>query len=70
MKIAARVTVNLTTKSVDALNATSELSDDNRTTVINKAIQLYREVQEAQHHGGGVWIQVDPATEPILVRYR
>jgi hypothetical protein len=56
-RIAARVTLNLSRKTVEALNATSALTDDNKTEVINKAVQLYREVQEAQHKGGGIWIQ-------------
>lgn len=68
-KVAARVTVNLSRKTVDALNATSALTDDNRTEVINKAVQLYREVQEAQHSGGGIWIQSHEGTEPVLVRF-
>jgi hypothetical protein len=68
-KVAARVTVNLSRKTVEALNATCALTDDTKTEVINKAIQLYREVQEAQQKGGGIWIQSDQSREPVLVRY-
>lgn len=67
--VAARVTVNLSRKTVEALNATSALTDDNKTEVINKAVQLYREVQEAQHKGGGIWIQSDQSSDPVLVRF-
>ncbi|GAB5901788.1 hypothetical protein [Mycolicibacterium mageritense] len=67
--VAARVTVNLSRKTVEALNATSALTDDNKTEVINKAVQLYREVQEAQHKGGGIWIQSDQSSDPVLTRF-
>lgn len=67
--VAARVTVNLSRRTVEALNATSALTDDNKTEVINKAVQLYREVQEAQSKGGGVWIQSDQSSEPVLTRF-
>jgi len=68
-KVAARVTVNLSRKTVEALNATCALTDDTKTEVINKAVQLYHEVQEAQHKGGGIWIQSDQGREPVLVRF-
>ncbi|OBG50203.1 hypothetical protein A5704_06105 [Mycobacterium sp. E735] len=61
--------MNLSKKSVEALDAASALTDDTKTAVINKAVQLYREVQEAQQHGGGIWIQSDRDSEPIRVRY-
>ena len=67
--VAARATVNLSRKTVEALNATTALTGDNRTEVINKAVQLYREVQEAQHKGGGIWIQIDPSSDPAMVRF-
>ncbi len=67
--VAARATVNLSRKTVEALKATTALTDDNRTEVINKAVQLYREVQEAQHKGGGIWIQKDPSADPVLTRF-
>ena len=67
--VAARATVNLSKKTVEAIDATSALTDDTKTAVINKAVQLYREVQEAQHHGGGIWIQADASSDPVRVRY-
>jgi hypothetical protein len=67
--VAARLTVNLSKKTVEALETTSTLTDDTKTAVINKAVQLYREVQEAQQHGGGIWIQSDPNSDPVRVRY-
>jgi len=68
-KVAAKVTVNLSRKTVDAMNATAALTDDTKTEIINKAVQLYREVQEAQHQGGGIWLQSDPSKDPVLVRF-
>lgn len=69
-KVAGRVTVNLSKRTVEALDATSALTDDTKTEVINKAVQLYQEVQEAQGNGGGIWIKPSKDAEPILVRYR
>jgi hypothetical protein len=68
-KVASRVTVNLSRRTVEALKATSALTDDTKTEVINKAVQLYREIQEAQSKGGGVFIQSDEAKDPVLVRF-
>jgi hypothetical protein len=51
------------------LNATTALTGDNKTEVINKSVQLYREVQEAQQNVGGIWIQSDQRKEPVRVRY-
>lgn len=65
-KVAAKVTVNLSRKTVEALDKTCALTDDNRTEVINKAVQLYREVQEAQHQGGGIWLQSDQSSESAV----
>jgi hypothetical protein len=68
-KVAGRVTVNLSRRSVDAIKSTSALTDDTKTEVINKAVQLYNEVQEAQTHGGGIWIQSAEGRDPVQVRY-
>jgi len=68
-KVAGRVTVNLSRKSVEALDAAGELTDATKTEVINKAVQLFKEIQEAQSSGGGVWIQTARDSEPVLVRY-
>lgn len=68
-KVAARVTVNLSRKSQEALYDTAALTDDTKTEVINKALQVYREVRAAQEKGGGMWLQKDQASEPVLIRY-
>ncbi|MDO3651158.1 hypothetical protein [Nocardia mangyaensis] len=68
-KIAARLTVNLSRKSADALREVAEMTEDSRTEVINKALQVYRDIRACQEHGGGVWLQKDEASEPVLTRY-
>ncbi|MEV6064900.1 hypothetical protein AB0L62_33285 [Nocardia asteroides] len=68
-KIAARLTVNLSRRSAEALHETAEMTEETRTEVINKALQVYRDIRACQERGGGVWMQKDEASEPILTRY-
>src|SRR6185503_16101125 len=60
---AVRVTVNLSARSQEALERTSRLTQDTKTEVINKAVQLFDMVQAAQAEGGGVWIKEDKNSE-------
>lgn len=57
MTRAIRVTVNLNEKSVDAMERLVDLTKDTKTECINKALQAYCLIQEAQLHRGGVWFQ-------------
>lgn len=68
-KIAARLTVNLSRRSAEALREAAEMTEDTRTEVINKALQVYRDIRACQERGGGVWLQKDEASEPVLTRY-
>lgn len=67
-RIAAKVTVNLSQKTYEALERAASITGDTKTDVINKAVQLYSEVREAQNNGGGVWLQASEGTDPVKVR--
>jgi hypothetical protein len=68
-RVAERVTVNLSRKSAEALEHAAALSDDTKTEVINKALQLYDLVRTAQENKGAVWIQDGEDGEPARVRF-
>jgi hypothetical protein len=48
-----RVTVNLTPRSYSALERASDLTGDNRTDTINRALLVYSLIQELADQGGG-----------------
>jgi hypothetical protein len=48
-----RVTVNLTPKSADSLEAISGTTGLSKTDVINRALQVYKVVEELLDRGGG-----------------
>lgn len=67
--VVERVTVNLSRRSAISLDQTAELTGDSKTEVINKALQLYGMVQNAQSVGGAVWIQDTADAEPVRSRF-
>lgn len=68
-RVAERVTVNLSSRSADALESAAGLTGDSKTEVINKALQLYSMVRVAQDDGGGAWIQDDRESDPVRARF-
>jgi len=52
-----RITVNLTEKSTRALDWLSDDTSLNRTDIVNRALQLYRYVQEATNTGAELHIK-------------
>jgi len=66
---AIRVTVNLSKRSADALDEASRITDNTKTEVINKSIQLWALVQTAQLQGGGIWVKESKEAELALVRF-
>lgn len=48
-----RVTVNLTPRSLNALERASKATGDTKTDTINRALQVYALVQEMADRGGG-----------------
>jgi hypothetical protein len=62
-----RVTVNLTPRSVTALERTSRTTGDSKTDTINRALQVYALIQEmAERNNGSLRIvHEDGSTERI-----
>lgn len=52
-----RVTVNLTARSTDALDWLSGDTNLNRTDIINRALQLYRYVQEITNSDADLYVK-------------
>lgn len=59
-----KVTVNLTSRSVDALQKTIAETGESKTDVINKAVQLYAYIQ-AHIDAGGLFYVRDPGTAEL-----
>jgi len=64
-----RVTVNLSSRATTALHAITGLTGDSKTEAINKALQAYALIQEAQHAGGGAWLQDNGNARPSQIRF-
>lgn len=58
-----RVTVNLTPKSADSLDAISASTGLSKTDVINRALQVYQVVEELLDRGGGSILVKHPSGE-------
>jgi hypothetical protein len=52
-----RVTVNLTPRAWNALEATVQRTGDTKTDTINRALQVYNYIEEIMHSGGAVVVQ-------------
>jgi hypothetical protein len=52
-----RVTVNLTPRSAKALDDVVQLTQDTKTDVINRALQVYAFLEKIIHDGGTVYIR-------------
>lgn len=52
-----RVTVNLTKRSVTAMDRITELTGDTKTDAINKALQFYGYIQEFLDSGGALYMR-------------
>lgn len=59
---AARVTVNLNSKSTRALDEIVANSDDSQTDVINRAIQVYAYLEAAMAEGSRIYLE-DPGSQ-------
>jgi hypothetical protein len=58
-----RVTVNLSGRSVAALDALVQLTGDTKTDSINKALQVYSYVRQLMHDGGRLYARETPQGE-------
>ena len=63
-----RVTVNLSSMAVGALNTVTALNDVTKTEAINKALRFYGEVTELLAKGGALYIREPGQTEQERVR--
>lgn len=64
-----RVTVNLTSRSVAALEALVALSGDTKTDAINKALQIYAYLQQHMDGGGKVYVREPGSDELERLRF-
>lgn len=62
-----KVTVNLTPRAVEALDAATDRTRDSKTDVINRALAVYRIVLELTDRSGGnlLFVGQDGCTERI-----
>jgi hypothetical protein len=58
-----RVTVNLTQRAYSALERASDLTGDNRTDTINRALLVYALIQDLTDQGGGTLTIVNQSGE-------
>jgi len=56
-----KITANLVPRAVVALNSASETTGDNRTDVINRALQVYAYIADAIEQGKLIFVE-DPTT--------
>jgi hypothetical protein len=58
-----RVTVNLTPRSAKALDDVVQRTQDTKTDVINRALQVYAFLEKIMHDGGAVYIREAESTD-------
>lgn len=59
-----RVTVNLTKRSVAAMETITHLTGDTKTEAINKALQFYAHIEEFLASGGALYMR-DPGSNEM-----
>jgi hypothetical protein len=64
-----RVTVNLTPRSVAALDALVQLTGDTKTDAINKALQIYSYLQNVLHNSGALYVRESDGDELERLRF-
>lgn len=64
-----RVTVNLTEKAAQAMGEIVEITGDNKTDSINRALIIYAEFVRVIQDGGAVYLREAGAREPERVRF-
>lgn len=63
-----RVTVNLTDRTHSSLREAVQLSESNKTNVINKSIHLYLFMLKIEALGGDIYIREKPGADLERVR--
>jgi hypothetical protein len=64
-----RVTVNLTVRSVEALEGLVSLTGDTKTDAINKALQVYSYLQNLMNTGGALYVREADGAELERLRF-
>jgi hypothetical protein len=64
-----RLVVELSQRSAAALDELVELEELNKTTIVNRAIQMYSILRRAEADGGQVLIAEGPDGEPQRIRF-
>ena len=64
-----RLTVNLTQRSVNALNRLAERTGYSRTDIINRALQVYDYVDDILDRGGELLIYEPDEDEPRSIKF-
>jgi len=64
-----RVTVNLTVRSVEALEGLVHLTGDTKTDAINKALQVYSYLQNLMNTGGALYVREADGAELERLRF-
>lgn len=64
-----RITVNLTPRAAQALDRLVELTGDSKTDSINRALQAYALIEEAQQAGGSAYLRETPGSELERLRF-
>jgi len=64
-----RVTVNLTPRSVEALDSLVRLTGDTKTDTINKALQVYAYLQNLLNTGGALYVRDADGAEVERLRF-
>ena len=58
-----RITVNLTTPASQALMRTMDITEENKTDIVNHSILIYAIIREALDRGGEVYIKPDEKSD-------
>lgn len=64
-----RLTVNLIPRASRALTLATEITEDSKTDVINRAIQFYAFAEHVIANGGEILIREDGKVSKVLLSY-
>jgi hypothetical protein len=63
-----RITVNLVARASRALQRVVELTGDNKTDAMNRAIQVYAYLEEVESNGGDVYVRPEKDADLQLLK--
>jgi hypothetical protein len=59
-----RVTVNLTSRTSEALDQLGQMTGDTKTDTVNKALQVFAYLQQLQHDDGAIYVR-EPGSKEL-----